>query len=117
MTAMAELMETMAHDKINRWAKETKLTPSILGEYTAGLVDKRSGYVICDDSIIEKDRVEEIDLTTALISFPCFGAMAQNTFPSITASIPLKKTARRKTIILERCLNSLNKDNLIPEPF
>jgi len=68
MTAMADLCEQMAHDKINRWARETKLTPSILREYTQSLVDRKSGYIICDDMIIEKDRGKDIEMTSTLFS-------------------------------------------------
>ncbi len=64
MTAMAELTGNMAHDKINRWAKEARLTSGILWEYTEGLVDRNSGYLICDDMIIEKDRGKGIELTS-----------------------------------------------------
>lgn len=64
MTAMADLIGTAAHDKINRWAKDTKLTPSVLWEYAEPLADKRLGYLIADDMILEKDRGKEIELTS-----------------------------------------------------
>ena len=64
MTAMAETINTMAHDKINRWAEETKLTPAILWEYSSRLVEKKPGYLVCDDTIIEKDFGQEIELTS-----------------------------------------------------
>ncbi len=64
MTAMADLIGEPSHDKINRWAGKTKLTSGILWEYVEKLVDKSSGYLICDDMIIEKDRGKEIELTS-----------------------------------------------------
>jgi len=64
MTAMAETLNTMAHDKINRWAEETKLTPAILWEYAKHLVEKRPGYLICDDTVIEKEFGKDIELTS-----------------------------------------------------
>jgi hypothetical protein len=63
MTAMAETFKTMAHDKINRWTKETKLTPAILWEYSKHMVEKKPGYLICDDTIIEKEFGTDIELT------------------------------------------------------
>lgn len=64
MTAMAETLNTLSHDKINRWASETKLTPAILWEYSSRLVEKKPGYLICDDMIIEKDYGKDIELTS-----------------------------------------------------
>lgn len=64
MTAMAETLNTMAHDKINRWTKETKLTPAILWEYSKNLVEKKPGYLICDDTVIEKEFGKDIELTS-----------------------------------------------------
>lgn len=64
MTALADLTDGYSHDKINRWAKEPKLTSGILWEYAESLVEKHSGYLICDDMIIEKDRGKEIELTS-----------------------------------------------------
>ena len=63
MTAMAETLNTLSHDKINRWASETKLTPAVLWEYSSRLVEKKPGYLICDDVIIEKDYGKDIELT------------------------------------------------------
>lgn len=68
MTAMSEFFTGVAHDKINRWTAETKLTPSILWEYTKPIVENRRGYIIVDDTIIEKDRGKEIDLTNLCYS-------------------------------------------------
>jgi len=70
MTAMAELVPDITHDKINRWATETKLTPRILWKYTEPLMDKNKddGYIVVDDTIIEKDRGKEIALTSTHFS-------------------------------------------------
>ena len=70
MTAMADLSGGLTHDKINRWASETKLTPRILWKYTEPLITKNKddGYVIVDDTIIEKDRGKEIALTSTHFS-------------------------------------------------
>jgi len=63
MTAMSEFYPQVAHDKINRWTKETKLTPSILWKYTKLIIKNRQGYMIVDNTIIEKNRGKAIDLT------------------------------------------------------
>jgi len=63
MTAMSEFFTGVAHDKINRWAKETKLTPSILWEYAEPLIDKNRGYLIGDDIVLEKEFGENIELS------------------------------------------------------
>lgn len=70
MTAMAELLPDLTHDTINRWATEVKLTPKILWKYTESLMNKNKddGYIVVDDTIIEKDRGKEIALTSTQFS-------------------------------------------------
>lgn len=63
MTAMSEVIKGVAHDKINRWAKEIKLTPAILWEYAEPLINKNNGCLIGDDIILEKEFGENIELS------------------------------------------------------
>lgn len=44
----------MAHDAVGRWLASTKRTPSQLWQYTCSLVDRTTGYLICDDTLIDK---------------------------------------------------------------
>jgi hypothetical protein len=47
-------IEGMAHDAISRWLKETRYTPSELWKHTKSLVDRTTGYVVADDSLLDK---------------------------------------------------------------
>lgn len=42
------------HDTITRWINTVKLKPHILWEYAQGLVQKDKGYLIVDDTVIDK---------------------------------------------------------------
>lgn len=64
MTAMADLLQTLSHDKINRWTKEVKLTAAILWEYAKYWVERSPGYLIGDDVVLEKEYGAEIKLTS-----------------------------------------------------
>lgn len=44
----------MAHDAVGRWLASTKRTPSQLWQYTCSLVDRTAGYLVCDDTLIDK---------------------------------------------------------------
>lgn len=44
----------MAHDAVDRWLFSTKRTPQQLWQYTCSLVDRETGYLICDDSLLDK---------------------------------------------------------------
>lgn len=44
----------IAHDAIDRWKVSKKYTPSQLWQHTRYLVKKDEGYLICDDSLLDK---------------------------------------------------------------
>lgn len=63
-TQSAELScGTLAHDAVNRWLCNRKMTPSILWEHTQPLVDRTSGYLIIDDTVLDKPWGFDIGLT------------------------------------------------------
>lgn len=61
-TGFANLTQNVAHDSITRFLSGTKLTPNILFEYTRQFVDQFSGYLICDDSVLDHPYGQEINL-------------------------------------------------------
>src|SRR3989344_896720 len=52
----------MAHDSPTRMLSLEKLTPSVLWKNVKEYVDMRSGYLIVDDSVLDKPRSQEMDL-------------------------------------------------------
>lgn len=52
----------MAHDAPTRMLKREKLTPRILWKNAKPHVDKTSGYLITDDSVIDKPHTKDLDL-------------------------------------------------------
>ncbi len=52
----------MAHDAPTRWLGREKLTPSILWKNVEAHVNLNQGYLIGDDSVLDKPRAEEIAL-------------------------------------------------------
>lgn len=67
-TEMSDHLSGIAHDSVTRWLSKTKLTPSILWEHIEPLVDKSEGYLICDDSLIAKNRSEKLSLAASQYS-------------------------------------------------
>lgn len=61
-TNFASLIEGIAHDSITRFLSRTKLTPKILWEYSKLFVDLESGYLICDDTVLDHWYGENIEL-------------------------------------------------------
>ena len=44
----------MAHDAIDRWLTSSCRTPSQLWQHTCSMVDRKTGYLVCDDSLLDK---------------------------------------------------------------
>ncbi len=52
---LAELFNNHpAHDAYARWLSTVKLKPKIVWEYAQNMVDKHSGYLIVDDTVLDK---------------------------------------------------------------
>lgn len=63
-TQLANLLKKkeIAHDSVNRWLLKTKLTPKILWEHVEPLIDKENGYLIADDTVLDKPYGEAMEL-------------------------------------------------------
>jgi hypothetical protein len=59
---MESKYEVITHDKINRYLKNEKLTPSLLWDNVKELVEREeNACLIFDDTVIDKRYSEEID--------------------------------------------------------
>jgi hypothetical protein len=64
LTNLADHVETISHDLINRYLRKEKLTPKLLWENVAPLIAARAdGYLIFDDTVLDKRYGEDIELT------------------------------------------------------
>lgn len=64
LTNLANHLEGISHDKINRYLKNEKLTPSLLWDNVKELIKpEENAYLIFDDTVIDKRYSEEIELT------------------------------------------------------
>jgi len=64
LTHLADHVETISHDLINRYLWKEKLTPQLLWENVAPLMEARvDGYLIFDDTVLSKRYRENIELT------------------------------------------------------
>jgi len=59
-TFLAESIENeSAHDMFSRWLKTTKLQPHIVWEYSRDMVKLKTGFLIIDDTVIDKWYADE----------------------------------------------------------
>lgn len=64
LTNLADHLESMSHDQINRYLRREKLTPSFLWENVKLLIQSHeNAYVIFDDTVLDKRYSEDIELT------------------------------------------------------
>lgn len=64
LTNLAEHLQTVSHDKINRYLKKEKLTPRLLWDNVKSVIQvDEKGYIIFDDTVLDKRYSEEIELT------------------------------------------------------
>lgn len=61
-TNFAALTDSLSHDSVSRFLSKTKLTPKVLWEYSKPFVLLTSGYLICDDSVLDHPYGKEIGL-------------------------------------------------------
>lgn len=62
LTNYAEHVEQLSHDMVNRYLKEEKLTPQLVWEHTQNeIVLDESGYIVFDDSVIDKNYSKQIE--------------------------------------------------------
>jgi hypothetical protein len=64
ITNLAEHLEAISHDKINRYLLSEKLTPRLLWDNVKDIIEiDEDAYLIFDDTVIDKRYSEEIELT------------------------------------------------------
>jgi hypothetical protein len=64
ITNLAEHLEAISHDKINRYLLSEKLTPRLLWDNVKEVIEiDEEAYLIFDDTVIDKRYSEEIELT------------------------------------------------------
>lgn len=62
LTNLAEHLEQISHDKINRYLKNEKLTPRILWDNVKDLIEiNDNAYLVFDDTVIDKRYSIEIE--------------------------------------------------------
>ena len=54
--------EPMAHDSVSHWLATKKLTPKLLWQQSQSMVNKQGGYLIIDDSVLDKPYCRKIAL-------------------------------------------------------
>jgi len=64
LTNLADHLEAISHDQINRYLRREKLTPRLLWENVKPLIITQSNaYIIFDDTVLDKRYSEDIELT------------------------------------------------------
>lgn len=64
LTNLAQHLEEINHDQINRYLRQEKLTPRLLWDNAQAVVQRdENGYIIFDDTVLDKKYSEEIELT------------------------------------------------------
>lgn len=62
VVGLAELFDNHpAHDSFTRWLNSVKLKPAILWEYAQAMVKTNSGYLIIDDTVLDKWYSQKIE--------------------------------------------------------
>ena len=63
ITNLAEHLEQISHDAINYYLKREKLTPRLLWENVKDIIEgDANGYIIFDDSVLDKRYSQEIEI-------------------------------------------------------
>jgi hypothetical protein len=63
LTNFAEHTEAFGHDMINRYLAGEKITPRLVWENVKGqVVQNANGYIVFDDTVVDKDHSHEIEL-------------------------------------------------------
>lgn len=62
LTNLADHLEQISHDKINRYLKNEKLTPRLLWDNAKDLIEiNDNAYLVFDDTVIDKRYAMEIE--------------------------------------------------------
>jgi hypothetical protein len=72
ITNLAEHLEQISHDKINRYLKNEKLTPRLLWDNVKDLIEiNDNAYLIFDDTVLDKRYATEIETSKRQYSAAC----------------------------------------------
>lgn len=64
LTNLAEHLEGVSHDQVNRYLRQEKLTPRLLWENVKGQVESDDeGYIIFDDTVLDKRYARSIEMS------------------------------------------------------
>lgn len=64
LTNLAEHLEQISHDRINRYLKNEKLTPRLLWDNVKDVIEiNGQAYLVFDDTVIDKRYATEIEIT------------------------------------------------------
>lgn len=62
LTNYAEYVAQLSHDRINRYLRDEKLTPSLVWEQTQSQIEMTDdGYIVFDDSVLDKNYSRQIE--------------------------------------------------------
>ncbi len=62
LTNFADHREPFSHDQINRYLRREKVTPRLIWENVASQVVQTAGYIVFDDTVLDKSHSFSIDL-------------------------------------------------------
>lgn len=72
LTNLADHVEKLSHDTINRYLKNEKITPALLWDNVKHQIQiDENAYVIFDDTVIDKRFGKKIELTRRQYSAAC----------------------------------------------
>lgn len=67
VTNLADHLEQISHDKINRYLKNEKLTPRLLWDNVKDVIEvSDSSYLVFDDTLLDKRSATEIETSKAI---------------------------------------------------
>ncbi len=63
LTNFADHSARLSHDQLNRFLRDDKLTPRLVGEQTSGqIITSLNGYLIFDDTVADKNYSRSLEL-------------------------------------------------------
>ena len=62
LTNMADHVENLSHDRINRYLRNEKLSPKLVWEHIKDdIIESDNGYLLFDDTVIDKNYSFEVE--------------------------------------------------------
>lgn len=62
LTNLADHLEPVSHDRVNRYLRQEKLTPRLLWDNVKHLLlENENAYVIFDDTVLDKDMPKRLN--------------------------------------------------------